>query len=461
LGPALKLSRSSAAAHLKEQAGESMRRRGGWLSVGNSLVVVQIAFSLGLLTTAALFLHGATKAASVDTHLRPGDSLLLETDASLAGFGPAAAQPLYEKLREQLAAQPGVERVAIAATVPFGIVSLSRSVQRAGVRPAAGSRPATAAEGLAFGAAWNSVSAEYFETAGLPIRRGRAFSAEEARQSSRAPVAIVDDILAKQLWPDGDAFGQYIRYAGEDAPRAERPGGGGGFGYSVGVSREEKPGEIIQIVGVVPAARRALSERDPVGQIYVPFAHGYQSNITYFVRFRSLTRGNEAAAADMIRRTVHDADPSLPILSLRTFDEHLAGSPEIWFVRAGAALFSVFGGLALGLAVVGLYAVRSYAVAQRTREVGIRMALGAERRDILRMFFRESSLTLGSGISLGLLLAALAGRGLAELLYEVGPQDAVAFITAPLILATATLIATWLPARRATRIAPTVALRTE
>ena len=233
LGPALTLSRWAVATGLQEQAGEIMARRRGFLSAGNPLVVVQIAFSLALLTAGALFIHGASKAASVDTGLRPGASLLLETDASLAGFTPAAAQQLYGKLREQLAAMPGVEHVAISATVPFGIVSLSRWVQRAGARPAAGSKPATAAEGLAFGVAWNSVSAEYFETVGLPLLRGRAFTAAEAIRSNGVPVAIVDEVLAKQLWPEGNALGRSIQYAADDAPRAGGGGGAGGFGTAM------------------------------------------------------------------------------------------------------------------------------------------------------------------------------------------------------------------------------------
>jgi predicted permease len=459
LGPALKLSRSAVAADLTEQAGGSTTRRRGRLSAGNPLVVIQIAISLALLTAGALFVHGASRTASIDTGLRPGASLLVETDASLAGFSPAVAQQLYGKLREQLAAIPGVEHVAFSATVPFGFVSLSRSVQRAGVKAASGSRPATAAEGLAFDVAWNSVSAEYFLTVGLPILRGRAFSAAEAVQSNGAPVAIVDEILAKQLWPEGNALGRSIQYAADDAPRAEGGGGPGGFGYSD--DGKGNPREVLQVVGIVPAARRGLSDKDPAGQVYVPFAHGYQSGISYFVRFRSLTRSTAAAAAELIRRTVRDANPALPVLSLQTFDEHLAGSLQVWFVRAAAALFSAFGGLALGLAVVGLYGVRAYTVARRTREIGIRMALGADRRDISRMFLREGSLTIGGGIALGLMFAAVVGRGLSELLYETDPLDPLAFTTASLLLAAAAVTATWLPARRATRIAPTVALRTE
>lgn len=459
LGPALNLSRSAVAADLTEQAGGSLTRRRGWLSAGNPLVVIQMAISLALLTAGALFVHGASKAASVDIGLRPGASLLLETDASLAGFRPTAAQQLYGTLRERLAAVPGVEHVAISATVPFGVTSLSRVVQRAGAKAAAGSRPATASEGLAFGVVWNSVSAEYFETVGLPILRGRAFSAAEAMDAAGPRVVIVDEILAKQLWPEGNALGRSVQYAADDAPRAEGGGGAGGFGFSD--DGTGTPGEVMQVVGVVPAARRGLSDKDPAGQIYVPFARGYQSDVTYIVRFRSLARGNVAAAADTIRRTVRDAEPALPVLSLRTFDEHLAGSIQVWFVRAAAALFSAFGGLALCLAVIGLYGVRAYTVARRTREIGIRMALGAERRDISRMFLRESSPVIVSGIALGLLLAVASAKGLSELLYGVGPMDPIAFISASLLLTAAMLVATWLPARRATRIAPTIALRTE
>jgi hypothetical protein len=277
-------------------------------------------------------------------------------------------------------------------------------------------------------------------------------------QSNGPPVVIVDEMLAKQLWPEGNALGRSVQYAADDAPRAEGGGGAGGFGYSD--DGRGTPGEMMQVVGVVPAARRGLSDKEPAGQIYVPFAHGYQSDIFYFVRFRPRARGTEGGA-EMIRRTIRGVDPPLPVLSLQTFDEHLAGSLQIWFVRAAAALFAAFGGLALGLAVVGLYGVRAYTVARRTREIGIRMALGAQRHDILRMFVGESSLTIGAGIALGLLLAAALGRGLSELLYETGPLDPIAFTTASLLSGAAMLIATWLPARRATRIAPMVALRTE
>jgi predicted permease len=459
LGPALKLSRSAVVADLKEQAGEDVVRRRWRFLPRNPLVVVQIAFSLALLTGAALFIRGAGKAASVDTGLQPGASVLLETDASLAGYEPKRAQELYRNLNERLAALPGVERASISSTVPFGMISLSKNVQRAGLQPAPDAKPATAAEGLAFNAAWDSVGADYFATVGLPILRGRAFNEAEATQAGGAAVAIIDEVLSKKLWPEGDALGQQIQFAGDNAPRAK--GSGSSMGMSADLSGEIKPGEKIEIVGIVPATRHGLFESDPSGAIYIPFGRGFQSNVSFFIRFRPQTNRNDAATADLLRRTVREVDSAIPILSLKTFAQHLESNFQLWIVRAGAAMFSVFGVLALGLAVVGLYGVKAYSVARRTREIGIRMALGAQRGAVLRMFMREGSIMLLCGLILGLLLAAGTGKILSGILYEVAALDPVAFTAAPALLAAAALLATWLPARRATRISPMVALRTE
>jgi len=441
LGPALKISRNAVVTDLKEHAGEDVIRRRWKFLPRNSLVVVQIAFSLALITAAALFIRGAGKAASIDTGLRPGASYLLEVDASLAGYEPKRAQELYRSLKERLAALPGVESSSISSTVPFGMIELDRNVQRAGVRRGPDARPATAAEGLAFKAAWNSVSADYFSTVGLPVVRGRAFTEGEATQPG-PKVAIVDEVLAKKLWPEADALGQRIQYAGE--------------------SEEQKKEETIEIVGIVPATRHDLFEKEePGGAIYLPFARGFQSDVSFFVRFRSLASGNDASPADLLRRTVRDVDPSIPIISLRTFAQYLDSNLDLWLVRAGAALFSIFGGLALGLAVVGLYGVKSYSVARRTREIGIRMALGAQAGAVLKMIMREGSIMLLSGVAIGLVLAIATAKILSGILYGVGALDPIAFTVAPLVLITAALIATWLPARRATQINPVQALRAE
>ena len=439
LGPALKISRSAVIADLKENAREGVLQRRWKFLPHNPLVVVQIAFSLALLTAAALFVRGAGKAASVDSGLKPGASYLLEVDASLAGYEPKRAQELYQNLNARLAALPGVEHVSISANVPFGMISSDKNVQRAGINPGADAKPSTAAEGLAFKSAWNSVGANYFSTVGLPVLRGRAFTEAEATQPGPS-VAIIDEPLAKKLWPDGDALGQRVEYAGE----------------------KEQQNQTIEIIGIVPVTRHDLfASEEPDGSIYVPFARGFQSNISFFVRFHSLAPGNEASTADVLRRVVRAVDPSLPIISLQTFAHYLDSNLDLWLVRAGAAMFSVFGGLALGLAVVGLYGVKAYSVARRTREIGIRMALGAQPRMVLRLIMGEGSIMLLCGLAIGLLLAAAVGKILSGILFEVGAFDPPAFASAFIILAAAALITTWLPARRATRINPMVALRTE
>src|SRR2546421_927929 len=279
LGPALKLSRSSVIGDLKEQAGEDVVRRRWRFLPRNPLVVAQIAFSLALLTAAALFIRGAGKAASVDTGLTPGASLLLETDASLAGYDQKRAQDLYRNLEERLVALPGVEHTSVSATVPFGMISLSRNIQRAGVQPAPDGKPATAAEGLAFSAAWNTVGADYFATVGLPVVRGRVFNQAEATQPGGPMVAIIDEVLAKKLWPEGDALGQRIQYASDNAPKAKNDSKG--VGMTADLSGETGK-ETIEIVGIVPATKQQLFEKDPHGQIYFPFARGFQSNVSFF-----------------------------------------------------------------------------------------------------------------------------------------------------------------------------------
>ncbi|HUE40305.1 MAG TPA: ABC transporter permease [Chthoniobacterales bacterium] len=458
LGPALKISRNAVVMDLKEHAGEDVVRRRWKLLPRNPLVVVQIAFSLALITAAALFIRGAGKAASVDTGLKPGASYVLEVDASLAGYEPKRAQELYRNLNEKLAVLPGVEHASITAIVPFGMFELSRKIQRAGVHISPDAKPAIAAEGLAFDAPWNSVGADYFATVGLPVIRGRAFTEAEAAQPG-PKLAIIDEALAKKLWPDGDALGQRVQYAAGNTPSAS--GGGAHAGRSADVNETEKTEETIEIVGIVPATRHALFEKESSGSIYLPFARGFQSDTSFIVRFRSLAPGSEAATANLLRRAVHDVDPSLPILELRTFAQHLDSNLDLWLVRAGAALFSIFGGLALGLAVVGLYGVKAYSVARRTREIGIRMALGAQAGTVLRMIMREGSIMLIAGVGVGLLLAIATAKILSGILYEVSALDPVAFTVAPLVLTAAALIATWLPARRATKINPMQALHAE
>lgn len=461
LGPALKLSRNSVIGDLKEHAGDDVVRRRWRFIPRNPLVVVQIAFSLALLTAAALFIRGANKAAWLETGLHVENDLLLEVDASLGGFDSQRAEQLYRTLNDRLAALPGVQHVSVSATAPFGLLSLTRAIQRAGMHVGKDDKPGTAADGLAFSSRYNSIGADYFATTGIPILRGRTFTVSEATQPNSPAVAIIDEALAKKLWPDSDALGQRIQFASDAAPRAKRDDGGNNMGIQQGGKSNIKQEEPIEVVGIAAITRAAVFERNPRGSIYVPFARGFQNNAFFFIQFSSLNKTTVADLAAAVHRAVRETDPTLPVLSLKTFPQHLESNMEIWVIRTGATLFSVFGGLALALAIVGVYGVKAYAVARRTREIGIRMALGAQPQGVQWMIVREGIVMLAGGVVIGLLLAAATGRLLSGMLYQVGALDPIAFSTAPLLLGAATLIATWLPARRATRISPMAALRTE
>jgi predicted permease len=452
LGPALKLSRAAVIEDLKQQSGEDARRPRWKFLPRNPLVVVQIAFSLALITAAALFLRGAGKAASVETGLHAEKTFLVETDASLGGFDQKRAQDLYRIVGEKFAALPGVEHAGIAATVPFGINTVRRSVLRYGVAPAPDDKPATAAEGRTFAPFWNSVGADYFAAVGLPLLRGRTFTVAEATQPGGPAVAVIDEALAKKLWPDGDALGQRIQFPlRENAPPEAVAEGSG----------EIRHGEPIEVIGIVGASKNRLFDKEALGAIYMPFARGFQNDVFFFVKFASLPASSESANADLLRRTVQSVDPLLPVLELRTFEKHMDGNPQLWIVRAGAALFSIFGGLALGLAAVGVYGVKAYSVARRTREIGIRMALGAEGKTVQWMILREGFAMVAAGLAIGLLLALGTGKIVSSILFEVSSTDPFAFTIAPTVLMAAALLATWLPARRATKISPMAALRTE
>jgi predicted permease len=450
LGPALKLSRAAVIEDLKQQSGEDVHRPRWKFLPRNPLVVVQIAFSLALVTAAALFIQGARNAGAVETGFQPRNVFLVEIDSSLGGFDQRRAQDLYRMVNERLSALPGVQHASISAMVPFGMSTTRKSVLRAGLAPAPDDKPATAAEGRTFSPIWNSVGADYFAAMGLPLLRGRPFTTAEVTEPGGPPVAIIDEVLAKKLWPDGDALGQLIQFpVRENAPPEVVDASSG----------EIRRGEPIEIIGIVPAIRNRLFDKEPVGALYVPFARGFQNDVFFFVKFAS--HGSESATADLLRRTVQGVDPLLPLLELRTFEKHMDGNPQLWIVRAGAALFSIFGGLALGLAVIGVYGVKAYSVARRTREIGIRMALGAEGKTVQWMILREGFAMVAAGLAFGLLLAFATGKIVSSILFEVSSTDPFAFTIAPVVLMIAALLATWLPARRATKISPMAALRTE
>ncbi len=459
LGPALKLTRGNVYVDLKAHTGEERTRRRGRFFPRNPLVVSQIALSLALLTAAALFVHAANRAAAADTGLKTDRDFLVELDAGLAGYNRMHEEDIYRALGDRLSGLPGVESSSIAVDTPFSGLDLERTVGRLDSGQMGGGHFPDG-DKHAVGAKWNGVGSAYFKTVGLPILRGRPFSPVEASQATGPRVAIINDILAQKLWPGGDALGRSIRFVteGQGVPLARGPGGAAAEAIDLG---DIKAGEAIEVVGIVPATRHSLFEKNPDPEIYLPFDRGFQSHVFFHIKFASVPASGGIAEADLLRKTVKDVDPSLPVISIKSFSKHLDTNVQIWIARAAAALFSVFGLLALGLAVVGTYGVMAYSVSRRTREIGIRMALGALPSTVRWMVLRDGLVMLASGVALGFALAILVGRVVGNLLYQVSPSDPLAFTVAPSLLGIATIVACWLPARRATRVDPLLALRAE
>jgi predicted permease len=446
-GPALKLSRNDILTDLKLQAGDNAPgKRRFWLP-RHPLVVAQIALSLALLIAAGLFVRIAIKVSATDTGYRADDTIIAEIDASLGGYDESRTRDIYRGLDERLSALPGVGSASIGAIVPYGFIDIDRSIRRAGTQPSPGAKPATAAEGRAFNAAWNSVGRDYFAAMGLSLLRGRPFTVAETHGKDAPLVAIIDEGLARKLWPDGDALGQHIQFAESDA--------------SLDPAVKAQAPKTMEVIGIVPATRPDIFDKEPGRAVYVPFAHGFMSNVHFHVRPGVPGPAAALALIDTVRRELRSSAPGVPVFRIRTFSQHRDASIEFWAVRSGAALFSLFGGLAMLVAVVGIYGLKAYAVSRRTREIGIRMALGAEPGNVRNLILREGLTMTLTGVGIGLLLGLGVGRVLATVFVDFSPFDALAFSTAAFTLLIAAMIACWLPARKATRVNPLVALRAE
>jgi hypothetical protein len=434
LGPALKLSKTDLVADLKALASDGSPLLGKRFSARNVMVVGQIALSLMMLAAGGLFARGAVKASAANPGFSYERQLLVSTDPALVQYDEARGRTSYRDVLARVRALPGVAAVGMATTVPFGEFHEGDAVERLG-GPA---RPDLSAH---VNATYRAIGSDYFRALNLPMVRGREFTVEEELSPTAPRVAIVDERLARRLFGADDPIGQMIRYAA-------RPG-----------ETTKHNGEGLQIVGIAAPIRDDLFDREAEPAIYEPWGRNYRSNMLLHVRAERT--GAEADLLAAIRRVMREYDPNLPVLQATTMTAFHDRSLALWAVRSGGRLFVIFGVLALLLAVVGLYGVKSYIVSQRTREIGIRMALGARPADVLRMLLREGAGLAAAGIALGLPLAAALGFTLSSLLYDVKPLDPVVFTVAPLLLALAALVATWLPARRATRVTPLTALRAD
>ena len=430
LGPAWRVTRPDVLPDLKEQLAD--RGAGRRFTVRNALVVGQIAVSLALLTAAGLFMRGALKASMADPGFPLDSGAVVALDPGMAGYNEAQGRAAIRNILSRVRSVPGVHSASLASLLPFGEFQESELVQKAGTPPAPEGQRETGVD-----ATFTIVGADYFETLRLPLLRGRGFTPAEEESSGGPSVAIVDEPLARQLLGGEDPIGREIQFSNRDA--AER--------------------KTFTVVGVVAGVRHNLFDAAPGPHVYVPFGKNYRGSVN--LQVRSARTGAEDALLPALRREIAAADAGVPISSLKTLAQHRDGSIMLWSVNAGARLFAIFGAVALVLAVVGIYGVRSYLVSQRTREIGIRMALGATSSNVLWLVVRESLTLTVAGIALGLLLAWGVAVALSGMLYQVSAMDPLVFATAPIVLALSALAASYLPARRATRVTPVSALRAE
>jgi predicted permease len=435
LGPALKISKTNLVDDLKALAADAPASLGRRFSARNVLVVGQIALSLMLLSAGGLFARGALNAAVANPGFSYDRQLLVGIDPSMAQYDEVRGHESRRAALERIRRIPGVVAAGTASSVPFGELHEQRMLERVG-------GPSHSGEAPRVSATYRILGADYFRTLRLPMVRGREFSAIEEDSATAPRVAIVDERLARRLFGADDPLGQMIGMV--DRPEA------------MDASPERQP---MQIVGVAAPIRDQLFERVAGPAIYVPSGRNYRANLNIHVQ--AAQAGSEGDVLAAVRRELREMDPRLPIVAATTMRAFHDRSLELWVVRAGGRMFLVFGVLALLLAVVGLYGVKSYVVSQRTREIGIRMALGARPGDVLGMVLKEGAVLSAVGVVLGLPLAALLGAAVSSLLYDVKPLDPLVFVTAPALLLLSALVATWLPARRATRVTPLTALRSE
>jgi putative ABC transport system permease protein len=384
--------------------------------------MAQVAGSLLLLIVAGLFVRSAGKVRQIGLGFDPDQVIDVNIDVKQIGYTDQQGKAFFREVDDRLRALPGVVSVGQAFSVPLGVMSAD---DRLAIEehPVESGQP----EPIVF---YNTVSPDYFATLRIPLRRGRVFT--KADSENAAKVAVVNETMAKKFWPNENVLGKRFEIHQPDA-------------------------QYMEVVGVVPDGKYKGIVEDPLPYFYVPFEQNYIPLRTIHVR----TSVPPESLEPQIASQIHEIAPTLPLAGIRTLKQELEGINGYLFFHLGAQLTAAMGILGLILAVVGVYSVVSYAAVQRTHEIGIRMALGAKPQDILTMVLGQSVIVIGGGILVGL-GAALAGtRLLASLLVGVTSSDPATFSIVVAALAMVALLACWLPARRATRVSPLVALRYE
>ncbi len=416
-GPAWIASRPILANALKGEDG--LARPGRLLNLRNILVVAQIVMSLVLLCATGLFLRSLEQAVSIDVGFRSHDLLMLSVDPRVHGYTPERTTQFLEQLRDRVAAIPGVLSVAATDSAPLSGGNRSDGFHAENSKP---NDPYPSVE-------LYMATPGYFETMGIPRLAGRDFN-HDAANTTR--VGIVNRAFADHFFARENPIGQRVT--------------GGGVTY--------------EIIGVVENIKSRTLGEDTRYVLFRSLAQSTGSDPS-FLGYQLLIhfQGNAATVAGAVRGQIHDLDPAMAIYNAETVQEHLRQA--LFLPRLAGTLFGIFGLIGLALAAIGLYGVISYSVSRRTREIGIRIALGAQLSAVRRLILRQGMVLTLIAMALGLPVAFVLAGVLSSFLYGIRPHDTVTFTLVPLFLAAVALVACWIPALRATRINPQNALRYE
>jgi len=420
LVPAIRASRGNLAAILHE-GGRGVV--GGKNRLRTGLVVAQVAGSLVLLIIAGLFTRSLGKAQNTNLGFDPDHVLNLTMDPVEIGFNQQQTRDFYKNVLTRVSSLPGVVSASTATATPMGYYNNNDTLTIEGYQPPAG-QPLPSAM-------YNTISIDYFRTMQIPILRGRAFTDADSENSQY--VAILSESMAKKFWPDADPIGRQFQMS-TDAKHSM---------VVVGVVKDVR---YQGVTGVIP----------PV--FYAPFVQHQSGNSLQFLQVRT-TAAPETMIPE-IERTIQSLAPQLPVFDVETMRQALYTLNGLLIYRIGAGLAAVLGALGLILAIVGVYGVVSYAASQKTHEIGVRMALGAQPTDILKMVFGEGLLIVAMGLGVGIALALAAAQVVGKFL-TVSAMDPATYVAVSAILTTVALAACYIPARRAMRVDPMVALRYE
>ncbi len=424
LAPALQATRPSVVQSLKRGADEPAGRP-SLFSLRNLLVAGQVALSLVALIGSGLFLRSLGNATRIDPGFDSGRTAVMFLNTAAVGFKQPQAEQFFDQVLERLEGSGGIESATLATNVPLAQGGFMRTVLVEGRDPKA--------ENNGILTTIDPVGEGYLRTLGIPLVGGREFTALDRMGSPY--VAVFSEAAAKQFWPGENAVGQRFKFFGQDW--------------------------LLEVVGVAKDRKVNTLGEDPVPYIYLPRRQHFGPAMALFVRAKD--EKGVSTAMTLARDQVRALERNLPILNVETMTATVAQS--LWPARLAAGLLGVFGGLALVLAMIGIYGVMSYAVGQRNREIGIRMALGAESDSVVRMMLAHGMKLVAIGIAVGLLagstVALLTSRALGELLYGLSVLDPKTFVLTAALLAAVAFLATLLPARRATAVDPVRALKGE